>query len=268
VQQGTCGGQSTADDDTRGEAPTLGAREAARRLRRQGTSAIHLPHRIMHSSRSRTRVASFAVVFVPVALLSACATDDGAARRDSIVAASEEAYTASHRASAPPDTTDSTVRGPAPMTDNNILARVAQDDRLEVQVAGLAIAKITSPALKDFARQIRDNHSAGENDARKLSQSLKVPEQAAATDTTKQHQQNLVTQFTKLSKGTAFDTMYVRHLVDGHSAMLRELKVMEAKASHAEVKRLLVNAEPEVQRHLNRAREIGRALAPAKKPAA
>jgi putative membrane protein len=220
----------------------------------------------MRPFRSRVRVVSPAVVSFAIALLSACATDDGAARRDSIVAASEEAYTASHRASAPPDTTDSTARGPAPMTDNNILARVAQDNRLEVQVAGLAITKVTNPSLKDFARQIRDNHSAGENDARKLSQSLKVPEQPAPNDTTKQHQQNLVTLFTKLSKGAAFDTMYVRHLVDGHTAMLRDLKAMEAKATHAEVKRLLVGEEPEVQRHLNRAREIGRALAPAAKP--
>ena len=195
----------------------------------------------------------------------ACANDDAAARRDSVVAASEEAYAASHRASVPPDTTDSTARAPVAITDNNLLARVAQDDRLEVQVAGLAIAKITSPALKDFARQIKDNHSAGESDARRLSQRLKLPEKPAASDTTKLHQQNMVAQFTKLAKGTTFDTTYVRHLVDGHTAMLRELKAMEAKATHAEVKALLANAIPEVQRHLNRAREIGKALTAAKK---
>jgi putative membrane protein len=198
-----------------------------------------------------------------------CATDDAAARRDSIVAAADSAYKASHAASAPPDTTAkaAAARAPAALTDNNILARVAQDDRLEVQLAGLAIGKITSPALKNFAREIRDNHSAGESDARKLSQSLKVPEQPAATDTTKQHQQNLVTQFTKLPKGLAFDTTYVRHLVDGHTAMLRDIKAMEGKATHAEVKKLLSAAAPEVQRHLNRAREIGRALTAAKTPA-
>jgi putative membrane protein len=204
-----------------------------------------------------------------LATLVGCASDDAAARRDSIVAASEEAYKASHAASAPPDTgaAAGAARAPAVLTDNNILARVAQDDRLEVQVAGLAIGKITSPALKNFAREIRDNHSAGENDARKLSQALKVPEQPAAGDTTKLHQQNLVAQLTKLPKGLAFDTTYVRHLVDGHTAMLRDIRSMEAKATHAEVKKLLAAAAPEVQRHLNRAREIGRALTAAKKPA-
>ena len=203
------------------------------------------------------------------ACLAGCATDDAAARRDSIVAASEEAYKASHAASAPPDTTAATAatHAPAPVTVNNILARVAQDDRLEVQVAGVALGKITSPALKNFAREIRDNHSAGESDARKLSQTLKLPEQPAATDTTKAHQQTLVAQFTKLPKGTTFDTTYVRHLVDGHTAMLRDIRAMEAKATHAEVKKLLAAAAPEVQRHLNRAREIGRALTAAKKPA-
>jgi len=217
----------------------------------------------MTFARTYRRLALVATLALP----TACANDDAAARRDSIVAASEEAYAASHRASAPPDTTDSTVRTPASLTDNNILARVAQDDRLEVQVATLAIPKITSPALKDFARQIKDNHSAGESDARRLSQRLKLPEKPAADDTTKLHQQNLVTQFTRLAKGPAFDTTYARHLVDGHAVMLRDLKSMEAKATNAEVKSLLVSATPEVQRHLNRAREIGKALTLPRKPA-
>jgi putative membrane protein len=208
----------------------------------------------------------FAVPTIAALLLAlGCSNDDAAVRRDSIVAASEEAYAASHRASAVADTTDSTTRAPVALTDNNFLARVAQDDRLEVQLAGLAIGKITSPALKDFARQIRDNHSAGESDARKLSQKLKLPEKPAASDTTKLHQQNLVAQFSKLPKGMTFDTTYVRHLIDGHSAMLRDLKSMEAKATHPEVKSLLGSAAPEVQRHLNRAREIGKALTAAKK---
>ena len=202
------------------------------------------------------------------ASLWACASDDPAARRDSIVAAGQEDYAASHRnLNQARDTAETAARAPAALTDNNILARVAQDDRLEVQIAGIAIPKISSPALKDFARQIRDNHSAGESDARKLSQALKIPEQPAATDTTRQHQQALVAAFTRLPKGVAFDTTYVRHLVDGHTAMLRDLKTMETKAIRAEVKKLLAGAAPEVQRHLNRAREIGRALTAARKPA-
>jgi putative membrane protein len=199
-----------------------------------------------------------AVVLLPIAI--ACATDDAAARRDSIVAAAEEAYAASHRASMPPDTVDSAARKPVAITDNNILARVAQDDRLELQVARTALAKLTNPALRAFAREIADNHSAGESDARRLSQRLKIPEQPAASDTTKAHQQNLVALFTRLNKGLTFDTTYVRHLLDGHSAMLRELPVMEAKATHPEVKTLLRNATPEVQRHLSRASALGKAI--------
>lgn len=208
-----------------------------------------------------------ALGFASVALCAACANDDTAARRDSIVAASEEAYTASHRASAPPDSADSVAaRAPAPLNDNNILARIAQDNRLEVQIAGIAIGKITGPALKAFARQHRDNHSAGESEARKLSQKLKLPEKPSPTDTTKAHQQALVALFTKLPKGLTFDTTYVRHLVEGHSAMLRDLKAMESKATNPEVKTLVVEAEPEVQRHLARASQLGKLLMAGKAP--
>jgi putative membrane protein len=203
---------------------------------------------------------SFALAAALLSITLACATDDAAARRDSIVAAAEEAYAASHRASTPRDTADTTVRRPAAITDNNILARVAQDDRLELQVARTALPKLTSPALRAFAREIADNHSAGESDARRLSQRLKLPEQPAVSDTTKAHQQNLVALFTRLNKGLTFDTTYVRHLLDGHSTMLRELKTMEEKATHPEVKALLRNATPEVQRHLARASALGKAI--------
>lgn len=195
-------------------------------------------------------------------VLAACAHDDLAERRDSIVAATEEAYAASHRASAPPDTADSSAksRAPTPLTDENILARVAQNDRLEVQVARIAVGKATSPALKAFARQIADNHSAGESDARLLARRLKLTEKPAVTDTTKVQQQHLVARLTALPKGMAFDTAYVRHLVDGHALMIRDTKAMEGTAADADVKRLLGNSLPEVQRHLDRARVIGKAL--------
>lgn len=200
------------------------------------------------------------VPLVAALLALACSTDDAAARRDSVLAQAEADYAASHKFSAPPEPTDSAARAPVRLTDNNLLYRVAQNDRLELQVARVAIPKITSPALKDFARQIADNHSAGESDARRLSQKLKTPEMPAANDTTKLHQQNLVALFTKLAKGKTLDTAYVRHLVDGHVAMLRELKSMEGKATSPEVKSLLVGAVPEVQRHLNRARALRKSL--------
>ena len=202
---------------------------------------------------------------VTVLLTIACATDDGAARRDSIVAAAEEAYAASHKASAPADTTDSTSRAPAPLTDNNILARLAQGDRLEVQAARIAVGKATSPSLRAFARELADNHSAAENDARTLSQRLKIPEQPGATDTTKAHQQKVVARLNALPKGMAFDTTYVRHVVDGHTATLKEAKAFEAKATHPEVKKLIQGVIPELERHLGRARTIGKALTAAKK---
>lgn len=200
---------------------------------------------------------------------SACASDDAATRRDSIVAASEEAYAASHKASAPPDTAAaSAVRATVAVTDNNILARLAQGDRMELQAAKIAVTKATSAELRTFARQLADNHSAQENDARTLSQRLKIPEQPAANDTTKAHQQTLAAQLNKLPKGSTFDTTYVRHVVDGHVAMIKEARAMEGKATHAEVKKLVQGVIPELERHLARARVIGKAITSAKSTSA
>jgi putative membrane protein len=221
----------------------------------------------MSSSTFRARAWRYVSCTTLLAAIAACAADDGAARRDSIVAAAESAYAASHKASAPPDTTDSTAKVPAKLTDNNILARLAQGDRMELQAARVAITKATSADLRAFARQLADNHSAAENDARTLGQRLKIPEQPAATDTTKAHQQKLVAELNAIPKGMRFDTTYVRHLVDGHSATLREARALEGKATHPEVKKLIQGVIPELERHLGRARAIGKALTAAKAPA-
>jgi putative membrane protein len=195
-----------------------------------------------------------------MAALVGCSSDDAAVRRDSIVAAAEEAYAASHKASAPPESTDTNRRAPAALTDNNILARLAQGDRMELQVARIAIGKASSAELKAFARQLADNHSAAENDARTLSQRLKIPEKPAADDTTKAYQQKVVAQLNALPKGAAFDTSYVRLVIDSHTAMLAAARAMEPKASNAEVKTLVQGVIPELERHLGRARVLGRTV--------
>lgn len=245
--------------------PSRARGRRARAVRRSSPAETPTPNfpmrRPTFDSSSRRSV----LAGITVLLTLACAVDDGAARRDSIVAAGEEAYAASHRASALADTADSASHGPAPLTDNNILARLAQGDRMEVQAAKIAIGKATSAELRAFARQLADNHSAAENDARTLSQRLKIPEQPSATDTTKAHQQRLVTQLNALPKGMAFDTTYVRHLVDAHTATLKEARAFESKATHPEVKKLIQGAIPELERHLGRARAIGKALTAAKK---
>jgi putative membrane protein len=219
-----------------------------------------MPRSFFVSTPSRVALA------VAVGVVAACSSgDDAAARRDSIVAASEEAYAASHKASAPPETVATAVRLPPALTDNNILARLAQGDRMEVQAAKIAIGKATSADLRAFARQLADNHSASENDARTMAQRLKIQEQPAANDTTKAHQQALVTRLNATPKGTAFDTTYVRHLIDSHSATLKDARAMEPKANNAEVKKLVQAAIPELERHLSRARAIGKSLTAVKK---
>ena len=47
--------------------------------------------------------------------------------------------------------------------------------------------------------------------------------------------------------------------------MIKDARAMEGKATHAEVKRLIQGVIPELERHLARARVIGKALTAPKK---
>jgi putative membrane protein len=195
-------------------------------------------------------------------LAAACANNDSAERRDSIVAAAEEDYAASHRASAPPDTAGA-ARSAAPvvLTDENILARLGESDYRQVQLARLGRDKATSAEVKAYARNLLDSHSGSDHDTRALAQQIKIKPKLPAADSSKQELKRLTTRFAALPKGAAFDTAFVRFEVDDHEADLEDAKLMQSKATNAEIKRLLANSViPELQRHLDKARALTKSL--------
>lgn len=192
---------------------------------------------------------------------AACASHDPASRNDSIVAAGESAYAASHRSVIAESLANVKSSVPAPLTDANILALAGDADRLEIEVARIAVRKATSPAVKLYARQLLDDHGRGEADVRALAQRLNLKEQPPAQDTTKQEAQHLRQRFAALPKGLGFDTAFVHHEIEDHVNDIREAKELEPKATNPELKKLLQDELPELQRHLDRARALSKALA-------
>jgi putative membrane protein len=198
------------------------------------------------------------------ALLSvaACANHDPASRNDSIVAAGEADYLASHRASLPPDTSAPAAKSAAPaaLNDANIAALAGDGNRLEIEVARLAVGKATSAAVKLYARQLIDDHGREDRDLRDLEQRLKLAEKPPAQDTTRKELDHLKARFAALPRGLAFDTAFVNHEVEDHVNDLQETRDLAAKASNAELKKLLTESLSDLQRHLDRARVLSKAL--------
>lgn len=201
-----------------------------------------------------------ALLVVPLLFGVACASHDPAGRNDSIVAAGDSAYAASHRSIIAESLASVKSTAPAVLTDANILALAGDGDRLEIDVARMAVAKATSPAVKLYARQLLDDHGRAEVDVRALGKRLNLKEQPPAQDTTRQELQHLRQRFAKLPKGLAFDTAFVHHEIEDHLNDIKETKELEAKATNPELKKMLQDALPELQRHLDRARALAKSL--------
>jgi putative membrane protein len=191
---------------------------------------------------------------------AACASHDPASRYDSIIAAGDSDYAASHRASMP-DTARSAKGGsPAPLDDANILALAGDGDRLEVEVARIAVGKGTDPGVKTYARQLMDDHWRGDLEVRALAKRLNLKEKPPAQDTTAQELQHLRKRFSAIPKGLAFDTAFVHHEVEDHVNDIKEAKELESKATNPELKKLLHDELPTLQRHLERAQALSKKL--------
>ena len=191
-----------------------------------------------------------------------CLNHDPASRNDSIVAAGEEDYVASHRATIPPDPTTVATKAAAPvaLNDANIAALAADRNRLEIEVARIGVGRAISPAVKLYARQLLDDHGRTDRDLHDLETRLKLPEKPPPQDTTKAELAHLKARFAALPRGLAFDTAFVNHEAEDHVNDIKETKDLAAKASNPELKKLLVESQSDLQRHLDRARVLSKAL--------
>jgi putative membrane protein len=192
----------------------------------------------------------------------ACSSHDPASRNDSIVAAGEADYAASHRATMPPDSTPVAAKAVAPvaLNDASIAALAGEGNRLEIEVARIAVGKASSPAVKLYARQLIDDHARTDRDLRDLEKRLNLAEKPPAQDTTKAELDHLKTRFAALPRRLAFDTAFVHREVEDHVNDLQETKALAAKARNAELKKLLTESLSDQQRHLDRARALSKAL--------
>jgi putative membrane protein len=198
--------------------------------------------------------ASLAVAF-------ACGNHDPASRNDSIVAAGEADYAASHRTIMAPESTEVAAKAaPAPLGDAGVAEQASQSNLEEIDFARVAVNKATSGAVKLWARQMIDDHGRNDRDLRDLVKRAKLSEKPLpALASTADHDRRKA-RLVALPRGLAFDTAFVHQELDTHVSDLTDTKALAAKASNAELKKLLTESLSDLQRHHDRANALSRLL--------
>jgi putative membrane protein len=191
----------------------------------------------------------------------ACGNHDPAARNDSIVAAGEADYAASHRTIIGPESTEVAAKAaPAPLGDADVAALASQGNLQEIDFARVAVNKATSGAVKLWARQMIDDHGRNDRDLRDLVKRVRISDKPLAPLASTADHDRLKARLVGLPRGLAFDTAFVHQELDTHSSDITETKALAAKASNAELKKLLTESIDDLQRHHDRASALSRLL--------
>jgi putative membrane protein len=194
--------------------------------------------------RSRT-VALFVLVTV-AACAKKEAANDSARLADSAAAASNMTPPA---ATAPADT------APA-MTDANIVFILDQANAADSALGSLASSKGTSADVKSFGKLMVGEHHALRAQGQALAKKLNVTPQAPANDQSEMQAKQEMDSLTAAAKGAAWDKAYIAYEVGYHQAVLDVATKALAAAQNAELKSLIQQAAPVIQKHLDRAKEI------------
>lgn len=152
-------------------------------------------------------------------------------------------------AAANPDTTH--------LTDANILAKEEGGDSAEVALAGYMRSHAASAGVKSYATMLVDDHGKGLSQTKALASKVKITPQAPAGDTTAQETAHTMSLLQSLH-GAALDSTFVNHEITDHEHDIAEAHQMASEAQNAQVKSLVQQSIPELQKHLDRAQQLAK----------
>jgi len=136
--------------------------------------------------------------------------------------------------------------------EQTMLMTLAQGNMAEVGSARLALTKSTNPDVLSFAKQMDEDHSKALEDIGELAKNKGI-ELPKATDA---KHADALKKMNTLSKAE-FDKQYLAKAgVEDHTATLKLLKDIQAKAKDADFKALAKKLEPTVQAHLDKAHSL------------
>ena len=188
----------------------------------------------------------------PVALACAAALVAACSKADK---PADSAKVADSTAMAAPATPAAAPAAPA-LTDANIVAILDGANVADSSAGSVAAAKGTSAEVKSFGRDMmRDHHAlraAGQSLAKKLNVSPEMP----AGDNSAASAAAWHDSLTAMPKSAAWDKAYIDHEVTYHEAVLNTAQTALGAAQNAELKALIQKAAPNIQAHLEHAKQI------------
>ena len=207
--------------------------------------------------RRRDRTAAWIVTLGAVTALGACKGREYTSRADTAAPAAAAAASGGAVAA------DTSAAGRKPagggMTDANIAAVLDAANQSDSAFGALAVRKGRGADVKQFGRLMMGEHHALRQQGQQLVKRLNVTPEPPANFDLPAKQRDAMADLEKKS-GADFDKAYIDHEVDYHQQVLQTAQQALGQAQNPELKNLIQQAAPVIQRHLDRAKEIQKKL--------
>jgi putative membrane protein len=144
---------------------------------------------------------------------------------------------------------------PAFAADEIFVMKAAQGGLAEVELGKLASEKGASDAVKQFGKQMVDDHGKAGDELKTLAQSKKIALSAEISSQDRSLRDRLM----KLS-GHAFDEAYMKAMLSDHLKDLGEFRTEARSGKDPEVKAWAAKIVPTLEEHLKMARDTNGAV--------
>jgi putative membrane protein len=149
---------------------------------------------------------------------------------------------------------------PGALTDPNIVALLDEANVADSAAGAFAVRKATNPEVKAFAKMMMGEHHALRVAGKQLAQRLNVTPAPPADDPLKPAAQSEMTALQSAPKGAQFDRTYIEQEVGVHKAVLDLAGKAHDATQNEDLKKLIEQAKPVIEKHLNKAEAIQQKL--------
>jgi putative membrane protein len=140
------------------------------------------------------------------------------------------------------------------------VALLDEANKADSSAGAYALKKATDPDVKAFAKMMMSEHHALRAQGQQLAQRLNLTPAPPADDPLKPAAEAEMTALKAAPKGAQFDRTYIEQEVGAHKLVLDVAEKGHDAAQNAELKQLIEQAKPVIQKHLDRAEEIQKKL--------
>lgn len=151
------------------------------------------------------------------------------------------------------------TRQSSQLSDANIVALLDEANMADSAAGAYALTKATNSDVKAFARLMMGEHHALRAQGQQLAQRLNLTPEPPPNDPVKPLAMTEMGLLTSASK-QEFDSLYIGQEIDVHRAVLQLAGEAHDAAQNPELKKLIEQAGPVIQKHLDRAQQIQKKL--------